>query len=162
LSDTRRQRHPVPVEKVIRRGEAFRISSEKVRREPPRPHRLQRRMTSTSGFERRVFDRDRAFIGHRGDSEDLGYLRGLMERGSTIGMDRFGLEHFLPTAKRVEVLAGLCAEGRRGSARPRSRRCWWRTPRDLRGLHGTLTDRSRASSAGAASFMPPRPDQGPS
>ena len=34
-----------------------------------------------------------------------------MERGSTIGMDRFGLEHFLPTAKRVEVIARLCAEG---------------------------------------------------
>jgi phosphotriesterase-related protein len=75
LSDTRRQRHPVPVEKVIRRAKCF------------------------------VFHR------HSGDSEDLGYLRGLMERGSTIGMDRFGLEHFLPTAKRVEVLARLCAEG---------------------------------------------------
>src|SRR5205823_4214404 len=50
-------------------------------------------------------------IGHSGDSEDLGYLRGLMERGSTIGMDRFGLENFLSTPKRVEVLARLCAEG---------------------------------------------------
>jgi phosphotriesterase-related protein len=38
-------------------------------------------------------------------------LRGLMERGSTIGMDRFGLENFLSTPKRVEVLARLCAEG---------------------------------------------------
>ena len=37
-----------------------------------------------------------------------------MERGSTIGMDRFGLEHFLPTARRVEVLAALCAEGYAG------------------------------------------------
>ena len=34
-----------------------------------------------------------------------------MERGSTIGMDRFGLDSFLPTARRVEVLAQLCAEG---------------------------------------------------
>ena len=34
-----------------------------------------------------------------------------MERGSTIGMDRFGLDHLLPTAKRVEVVAQLCAEG---------------------------------------------------
>ena len=49
----------------------------------------------------------RVIIGHSGDSDDLGYLRGLMERGSTIGMDRFGLEHFLPTAKRVEVIARL-------------------------------------------------------
>src|SRR4030081_1889344 len=56
----------------------------------------------------------RVIIGHSGDSDDLGYLRGLMERGSTIGMDRFGLEHFLPTAKRVEVLARLCAEGYAG------------------------------------------------
>src|SRR3989454_9618229 len=46
--------------------------------------------------------------------DDLGYLRGLMERGSTIGMDPFGLEHFLPTAKRVEGLARLCAEGYAG------------------------------------------------
>jgi phosphotriesterase-related protein len=34
-----------------------------------------------------------------------------MDRGSTIGMDRFGLEHLLPTARRVEVIARLCAEG---------------------------------------------------
>src|SRR5258708_7089275 len=59
-------------------------------------------------------DLSRVIIGHSGDSEDLNYLRGLMERGSTIGMDRFGLEHFLPTAKRVEVLARLCAEGYAG------------------------------------------------
>jgi hypothetical protein len=26
-------------------------------------------------------------------------------------MDRFGLDHFLPTAKRVEVVVQLCAEG---------------------------------------------------
>jgi phosphotriesterase-related protein len=62
-------------------------------------------------FAQEGVDLRRVVIGHSGDSEDLGYLRGLMERGSTIGMDRFGLEHFLPTDKRVEVLARLCAEG---------------------------------------------------
>ena len=62
-------------------------------------------------FAQEGVDLRRVIIGHSGDSDDLGYLRGLMERGSTIGMDRFGLEHFLPTAKRVEVLARLCAEG---------------------------------------------------
>src|SRR5262245_3236652 len=62
-------------------------------------------------FAQEGVDLTRVIIGHSGDSEDLGYLRGLMERGSTIGMDRFGLEHFLPTAKRVDVLARLCAEG---------------------------------------------------
>jgi len=62
-------------------------------------------------FAQEGVDLRRVIIGHSGDSDDLGYLRELMERGSTIGMDRFGLEHFLPTAKRVEVLARLCAEG---------------------------------------------------
>jgi phosphotriesterase-related protein len=62
-------------------------------------------------FAQEGVDLRRVIIGHSGDSDDLRYLRGLMERGSTIGMDRFGLEHFLPTEKRVEVLAKLCAEG---------------------------------------------------
>jgi phosphotriesterase-related protein len=65
-------------------------------------------------FAQEGVDLRRIIIGHSGDSEDLGYLRGLMERGSTIGMDRFGLEQFLPTEKRVEVLARLCAEGYAG------------------------------------------------
>jgi phosphotriesterase-related protein len=62
-------------------------------------------------FAQEGVDLRRVIIGHSGDSDDLGYLRGLMDRGSTIGMDRFGLEHFLPTVKRVEVIARLCAEG---------------------------------------------------
>ena len=65
-------------------------------------------------FAQEGVDLRRVIIGHSGDSDDLGYLRGLMERGSTIGMDRFGLDNYLPTAKRVEVLARLCAEGYAG------------------------------------------------
>jgi phosphotriesterase-related protein len=65
-------------------------------------------------FAQEGVDLGRVIIGHSGDSADLGYLRGLMERGSTIGMDRFGLDNFLPTATRVEVLARLCAEGYAG------------------------------------------------
>src|SRR5262245_44217756 len=65
-------------------------------------------------FAQEGVDLSRVIIGHSGDSDDLGYLRGLMERGSTIGMDRFGLEHLLPTAKRVEVIAKLCTEGYAG------------------------------------------------
>ena len=67
--------------------------------------------TQQAIFHQEGVDLRRVIIGHSGDSDDLQYLRGLMERGSTIGMDRFGLEHFLPTEKRVEVLARLCAEG---------------------------------------------------
>jgi phosphotriesterase-related protein len=65
-------------------------------------------------FAQEGVDLRRVIIGHSGDTDDLTYLRGLMARGSTIGMDRFGLEHFLPTAKRVDVLARLCAEGYAG------------------------------------------------
>ena len=70
--------------------------------------------TQQAIFAQEGVDLSRVIIGHSGDSDDLKYLRGLMERGSTIGMDRFGLENFLPTAKRVEVLARLCAEGYAG------------------------------------------------
>jgi phosphotriesterase-related protein len=65
-------------------------------------------------FAQEGVDLSRVIIGHSGDSEDLGYLRSLMERGSMIGMDRFGLEHYLSTGKRVEVLTRLCAEGYAG------------------------------------------------
>lgn len=65
-------------------------------------------------FAQEGVDLRHVIIGHSGDSDDLAYLRGLMDRGSTIGMDRFGLDNYLPTAKRVEVLATLCTEGYAG------------------------------------------------
>jgi len=65
-------------------------------------------------FAQEGVDLSRVIIGHSGDTDNLDYLRGLMERGSTIGMDRFGLDHLLPTAKRVEVIARLCADGYAG------------------------------------------------
>jgi phosphotriesterase-related protein len=67
--------------------------------------------TQQAIFAQEGVDLRRVIIGHSGDTEDLSYLRGLMDRGSTIGMDRFGLESILPTEKRVEVVARLCAEG---------------------------------------------------
>jgi phosphotriesterase-related protein len=65
-------------------------------------------------FAQEGVDLSRVIIGHSGDSEDLDYLRGLMERGSTIGMDRFGLDTLLPMERRVAVIARLCAEGYAG------------------------------------------------
>src|SRR6266480_1123076 len=70
--------------------------------------------TQQAIFAQEGVDLSRVIIGHSGDSDDLKYLRGLMERGSTIGMDRFGLENSLPTEKRVEVVARLCTEGYAG------------------------------------------------
>ena len=47
---------------------------------------------------------DRIIIGHSGDSEDLDYLRELMDNGSTIGMDRFGMEQVLPDDRRLRTV----------------------------------------------------------
>lgn len=54
---------------------------------------------------------ERVIIGHAGDSEDLGYLRELMDNGSTIGLDRFGMEHVLPDDRRVDILLALLRLG---------------------------------------------------
>ena len=54
---------------------------------------------------------DRIVIGHSGDSEDLGYLRELMDAGATIGMDRFGMEHVLSDDARTATVLTLLAEG---------------------------------------------------
>jgi phosphotriesterase-related protein len=54
---------------------------------------------------------ERVIIGHSGDSEDLAYLRDLMDKGSTIGMDRFGMEHVLSDDRRVRVVLALLRLG---------------------------------------------------
>jgi phosphotriesterase-related protein len=53
----------------------------------------------------------RVIIGHSGDSEDLDYLRELMDNGSTIGMDRFGMEHVLANERRLSTVVALVELG---------------------------------------------------
>jgi phosphotriesterase-related protein len=67
----------------------------------------QQRIFATEGVDLR-----RVIVGHSGDSTDLPYLRTLMEAGSTIGCDRFGLYQpgWPGLDERVEVVARLCAE----------------------------------------------------
>ncbi|HSK93203.1 MAG TPA: phosphotriesterase-related protein [Candidatus Angelobacter sp.] len=62
-------------------------------------------------LEERGVPLDRVIIGHSGDSEDLDYLRELMDNGSTIGMDRFGMEHILPDDRRVHTVLRLLEAG---------------------------------------------------
>jgi phosphotriesterase-related protein len=50
-------------------------------------------------------------IAHAGDSNDLDYLRAIADTGAWLGFDRFGIEHFNPTADRVRTLAALVSEG---------------------------------------------------
>ena len=65
-------------------------------------------------FEQEGVDLTRVVIGHCGDTDDLDYLEALIARGSLLGMDRFGIDSYLPTAKRVEVVAELCRRGHAG------------------------------------------------
>jgi phosphotriesterase-related protein len=53
-------------------------------------------------------------IGHSGDSADLDYLRRLIDNGSYLGMDRFGLEVVLPDEQRVATVARLAQQGYAG------------------------------------------------
>jgi phosphotriesterase-related protein len=62
-------------------------------------------------FEQEGVDLSRVIIGHSGDSDDIDFLRRLIDRGSYIGMDRFGLDMLLPTDKRVATIARLCEMG---------------------------------------------------
>jgi phosphotriesterase-related protein len=50
-------------------------------------------------------------IAHAGDSNDLDYLRALADRGAWLGQDRYGIEHFNPSADRLATTSALLAEG---------------------------------------------------
>ncbi len=62
-------------------------------------------------FREEGVDLSRVVIGHCGDTTDLNYLRALMDAGSTIGMDRFGLDVLLDFDSRVNTVAELCKLG---------------------------------------------------
>ncbi|MEM1625920.1 MAG: phosphotriesterase [Sulfolobaceae archaeon] len=56
-------------------------------------------------------DLGRVLIGHVGDSEDIEYVKKIIENGSYVGLDRYGLDLFLPIEKRNEVVLRLIREG---------------------------------------------------
>lgn len=62
-------------------------------------------------FAEQGVDLTKVVVGHSGDSNDLDYLRRLMDSGATIGMDRFGLDMFNTTADRVATIVSLVADG---------------------------------------------------
>ena len=62
-------------------------------------------------FREEGVDLARVVIGHSGDTTDVDYLSGLMDQGSTIGMDRFGAPIGASTAERIETIAELCRRG---------------------------------------------------
>lgn len=66
-------------------------------------------------FESEGVDLGRVVIGHCGDSQDLTYLASLADRGSYLGMDRFGYQYpgrdSVDTKNRIRVIAELCRQG---------------------------------------------------
>jgi phosphotriesterase-related protein len=62
-------------------------------------------------FQEEGVDLTKVVIGHAGDTNDLDYLMKLADTGAILGMDRFGLDLFNPTADRVRTIAELCDRG---------------------------------------------------
>jgi phosphotriesterase-related protein len=56
-------------------------------------------------------DPARIAIGHCGDTDDLDYLRGLLDQGLVLGMDRFGHDYLLPHVARLRTVTELCHLG---------------------------------------------------
>ena len=56
-------------------------------------------------------DPGRIVIAHAGDSNDLDYLRAIADTGAALGCDRFGIDHFNPTADRIRTLLSLLQKG---------------------------------------------------
>jgi phosphotriesterase-related protein len=67
--------------------------------------------TAVRIFREEGVDLAKVVIGHAGDTNDLDYLTELADAGVTLGMDRFGLDLFNPTAERVKTIATLASRG---------------------------------------------------
>ena len=56
-------------------------------------------------------DLGRVQIAHCGDTDDVEYIERLIEQGVYVGLDRYGLEMFLPIDKRNATAAELLRHG---------------------------------------------------
>ena len=79
----------------------------KAHRETGVPISTHAHVRNRGGLEQqRIFEDEgvnlaRVIIGHCGDTTDVEYLEELMDKGSFIGMDRFGIDTILPFKRRV-------------------------------------------------------------
>ncbi len=65
-------------------------------------------------FKEEGVDLTRVIIGHSGDTTEIDYLKELMDNGSYIGMDRFGIDVLLSFDDRVNTVVQLCKQGYAG------------------------------------------------
>jgi phosphotriesterase-related protein len=73
--------------------------------------KMERGLEQQKVFLEEGVDLSRVVIGHSGDTTDLDYLEKVIEAGSYIGMDRFGIDVELPFEERVSTVAALCERG---------------------------------------------------
>jgi phosphotriesterase-related protein len=60
-------------------------------------------------------DLGRVVLGHAGDAvRDPGYLAAMADTGLTLGMDRFGIDHFATFAERSDLVVEMCRRGYAG------------------------------------------------
>jgi phosphotriesterase-related protein len=62
-------------------------------------------------FEEEGVDPSKVQIAHTGDSDDLDYIERLLEKGVWIGLDRYGLDLFLPYDRRQATTKALLERG---------------------------------------------------
>jgi phosphotriesterase-related protein len=62
-------------------------------------------------FEEEGVNLERVQIAHTGDTDDLDYIERVLDRGVYIGLDRYGLDMFLPTDRRNATAAELIRRG---------------------------------------------------
>lgn len=65
-------------------------------------------------FREEGVDLSRVVIGHCGDTTDIAYLEEIVSAGSTIGMDRFGIDSILSFDDRVNTVVQMCKRGHVG------------------------------------------------
>jgi len=86
-------------------------------RRTDRPIMAHSRPASRTGLEQmRIFldegvEPHKVQIAHTGDTDDLDYIEELLAMGPWIGMDRFGIEIYLPDDRRVATVVELCNRG---------------------------------------------------
>lgn len=62
-------------------------------------------------FSEEGVDPAKVMIAHTGDTDDLEYIEALLQTGCTVGMDRYGLDIFLPEDRRNATLVALVERG---------------------------------------------------
>jgi phosphotriesterase-related protein len=73
--------------------------------------RLRNGLAQQAFLRARGVPAERIVIGHSGDTADLDYLRAIMDAGSTIGLDRFGMEYVLDDESRIDTVVELVRLG---------------------------------------------------